>query len=609
MLRGIKIFTLVFFLSAIYSAMAQSKSPPVPTEWQTLSERTNYQKTPRYNETIEYARRLDSSSPLIRYTTFGKSGDGRDLPLLIAAKDGHFTPPAAHKAGKAVILIQACIHSGESDGKDAGLALLRDIAITKTIPGLLDHVVLLFIPIYNTDGHERFGAYNRINQNGPAEMGWRTTGINLDLNRDYMKADAPETRGWLKLWTEWNPDLFIDCHVTDGADYAYSLTYHYLHDATVPGPVLEWERMAFDSHIIPGTEKDGNLVNVYLEFRDNRDLMKGVEGFIPTPRYSTGYAPARNRPGLLIETHMLKDYRSRVRGTYDLLRRTLEEVNRDPQALLRSVAKADQETIQMGSSYDALRKLPLSSELTDKSNPLEFKGVEYKIEKSEISGTDRVIYGTDPLNLTIPFYDETRVTASAAPPLYYIIPPQYKNVISVLVAHGLKLKQLAAPATIEVESYRFSDAAWAPRPFEGRLRVSYKSNLVHEKRKFEVGSVVVPMAQPAARVALYLLEPASPDSLLSWGFFNSIFEQKEYAESYVLEKLAREMIRKNPALKEEFEKRVAAEAAFASNPSERLRFFYERSPHWDAALNLYPIGRITAQQKELEIASDGSLRN
>ncbi|MGH9914705.1 MAG: M14 family metallopeptidase, partial [Pyrinomonadaceae bacterium] len=246
---------------------------------------------------------------------------------------------------------------------------------------------------------------------------------------------------------------------------------------------------------------------------------------------------------------------------------------------------------------DASRKLPLQSELTDKSNPLQFKGVEYKIEKSEISGTDRIIFGTKPLNLTIPFYDETRVTASAAPPLYYIIPPQYKSVISVLEAHGLKLKQLAAPATIEVESYRFSDVQWAPRPFEGRLHVSYKTNLAREKRTFAAGSVVVPMAQPAARVALYLLEPDSPDSLLSWGSFNSIFEQKEYGESYVLEKLAREMIEKNPALKQEFEQRVATDSAFASSPAERLRFFYERSPYWDLAFNLYPVGRITTQQE------------
>src|SRR5256714_9604970 len=204
--------------------------------------------------------------------TFGRSGEGRDLPLLVAASGGTFTPDAARRAGKAVVLIQACIHAGESDGKDAGLALLRDIAITKTRLSLLDHVVLLFIPIYNTDGHERFGPYNRINQNGPAEMGWRTTAENLNLNRDYMKADAPETRAWLRLWTEWNPDLFIDCHVTDGADFQYNITYQYEHHDNAPASVRDWMKDVIEVHAVPAAEADGNLLTTYLVFRDNRDF-------------------------------------------------------------------------------------------------------------------------------------------------------------------------------------------------------------------------------------------------------------------------------------------------------------------------------------------------
>ena len=177
------------------------------------------------------AKRLDQASPLIKFQSFGKSGEGRDLPLLIATEGETFTPEAARRARKAVILIQACIHAGEPDGKDAGLALLRDIAITKTRPGLLKNLVVLFIPIYNTDGHERVSPYNRINQNGPAEMGWRTTSTYQNLNRDYMKADTPETRAWLSLWNHWKPDLFIDCHVTDGADYRYNITYQHEHHA------------------------------------------------------------------------------------------------------------------------------------------------------------------------------------------------------------------------------------------------------------------------------------------------------------------------------------------------------------------------------------------
>ena len=189
--------------------MSHNQNPPVPSEWLTHAEKTDYRETPRYAETIEYAKRLDQASPLIKFQTFGKSGEGRDLPLLIATEGDTFTPEAARRDGKAVVLIQACIHAGEPDGKDAGLALLRDIAITKTQPGLLTNLVVLFIPIYNTDGHERVSPYNRINQDGPDEMGWRTTSTYQNLNRDYMKAATPETRAWLSLWNHWKPDLFV----------------------------------------------------------------------------------------------------------------------------------------------------------------------------------------------------------------------------------------------------------------------------------------------------------------------------------------------------------------------------------------------------------------
>src|SRR4030095_6289658 len=317
--------------------MSQHPEATVPIEWLTHAERTNYRETPRYAETIEYSKRLDQASPLIKFQSFGKSGEGRELPLLIATEGGTFTPELARHAGKAVILIQACIHAGEPDGKDAGLALLRDIAITKTQPGLLKNLVVLFIPIYNTDGHERVSPYNRINQDGPAEMGWRTTSSYQNLNRDYMKADTPETRAWLSLWNQWKPDLFIDCHVTDGADYQYNITYQHEHHAGVAPSVLAWEEKVIDKLVAPATEASGNVVSWYLEFIDNRELPKGIRDFNGSPRFSTGYTPLRNRPGILIETHMLKPYRPRVIGTYDFLRFALAEVSRDPQSLLNAV--------------------------------------------------------------------------------------------------------------------------------------------------------------------------------------------------------------------------------------------------------------------------------
>jgi Zinc carboxypeptidase len=565
---------------------------PISPEWRTHAENTSYRETPNYAATVAYAKRLADSSPIIEFRSFGRSGQGRDLPLLIVSERSVFTPAAAHAHGIAVVLIQACIHAGEPDGKDAGFALLRDIAITKSAAGILKNVVLLFIPIYNTDGHERSSPYNRINQNGPADMGWRTTSTYQNLNRDYMKADTPETRAWLRLWNEWQPDLFIDCHVTDGADYRCNITYHHEHHAGVDPGVLEWEREVFGGKVAPATETAGNVISWYLEFIDNRDLPLGTRDFNGSPRFSTGYVPIRNRPGILIETHMIKDYRSRVIGTYDFLRAALTEVNRDPERLRKIAEAADQRTAIQGQSYDPSRSFPLDFELTDEATPFQLRAFQYETDRSEVSGDLRVVYSREPLDLTVPMYQTFRVKTAVVPPLHYVVPVQWQEVIEVLDAHGLQMKRLSESMSIEVESYRFRNVTWPEAPFEGRHMPRFTVEQVTESRIFPAGSVVVPLAQPSGRVVLNLLEPEAPDSFARWGFFNAIFEEKEYGEHYVLEALAREMLAGDPDLKQEFETLVASDPEFAESPSERLRFFYRRSPYWDPQMNLYPVGRI-----------------
>ena len=559
---------------------------------QTHAESTNYRQTPNYADTIAFAKALADASPAIEYRGFGHSGQGRELPLLIASETQTFTPETAFEQGKAVVLIQACIHSGEPDGKDAGFALLRDIAITKTAAGILENVVLLFIPIYNTDGHERSTPYNRINQNGPESMGWRTTSTYQNLNRDYMKADTPETRAFLRLWNEWDPHLFIDCHVTDGADYRCNITFHHEHHAGVDNAVLEWERDVFDNRVAKATEAAGNVISWYLEFIDNRDLTLGTRDFNGSPRFSTGYAPLRNRAGILIETHMIKDYRSRVVGTYDFLRAALTEVNNDPDRLIQITHEADHRTIDAAETYDPSNLFPLDFELTEETTPFELKAFEYQTEQSDVSGDLRVIYGREPLDLTIPMYDTFRVTAAVAPPLQYIVPTQWTSVIEVLHAHGIEFRSLAETTSIEVESYKLSNVQWPGEPFEGRHMPRFDVEGVEEVREFPAGSIVVPLAQPLGKLILNLLEPQAPDSFARWGFFNAIFEEKEYAEHYVLETLAREMMAADADLKREFEELLASDPQFAASPAHRLRFFYKRSPYWDPQMNLYPVGRI-----------------
>jgi murein tripeptide amidase MpaA len=578
------------------NTQAQSESKNVPKDWQTLAEQTDYRKSWNYADTIRFAQNLAKASDLIEYKIFGKSGEGRDLPLLITAENKEFTPEKAKKSGKAIIFIQAGIHSGEIDGKDAGFALLRDIAITKTRTELLKDAIILFVPIYNVDGHELASPFNRINQNGPDEMGFRGTSANLNLNRDYMKADAPETRAWLALWNEWKPDFFVDCHVTDGADFQYNVTYEYAHFGEVSPFIKNWMDEYFDGKIVPKVESEGNILTHYLSF-GGREVTSGIYTFIATPRFATGYTPLRNRAGLLIETHSLKPYKSRVRGTYDVLRYTVEEINRSKKSLFEANRKADEETVERGKSYDAKRQFPLRLELTDEAEDFVLKAVEYRKEKSEISGAERIVYGTKPVEIKVKKYDKARVAASVAPPLYYIVPPQWREVIEVIKAHGIQFHKIENPLTIEVESYRFIEPKWAAASFESRVTVSYKTNPVTETRTFPANSIIIPLDQTAANVAIHLLEPESQDSFMFWGFFSAILEQKEYAEAYILEKIAREMLEKDANLKREFEEKLKDEN-FAKNPRSRLNFFYERSPYFDKRIGLYPVGRIVRKLDE-----------
>lgn len=592
-LRSVRLIgSLVFGLIAVMVVAAQSESANVPARWQTTAEKTNYAKTSRYDEAIEYAKKLDRASGLIHYQSIGKSGEGRDIPLLIASRDRTFSPKWAKKTGKAIVFIQAGIHAGEIDGKDAGFALLRDIAITKTRLDLLKDAIIIFIPIYSVDGHEIWSAYNRINQNGPDEMGYRANSNNLNLNRDYMKADAPETRAWLKLWNEWKPDLFIDCHVADGADFQYNVTYEYAHFQEVHPAIKLWMDEHFDGIVVPKVEKEGNLLTHYVEFA-GREVTGGVATFIATPRFATGYTPIRNRPGLLIETNVYKSYKSRVRGTYDVLWRLVEEAGSAKASLFVVNITADAQTVERGETFDEKRQFPLSLTIDrEKSTPLAFKGVEYKSEASTISGGNRIIYTDVPMNITIPRYDEAKVSVSVAPPLYYIVPPQYKDAIDLLSLHGIKFTRLAKPLTTEVESYKLTEPKWATSSFENRITLTAKQTPVKETRTFIAGSVLVSMAQEAANVAIHLLEPNGPDSLLFWGYFNSIFEQKEGGSGYVLEKLAREMLAQDPKLQEEFDRRLL-DPAFARSPQARLRFFYERSPYYlNQKIGVYPVGRV-----------------
>lgn len=574
---------LLFIFLLSLSASAQNSD-----RWKTFYEQSNYLKTPRYAETIDYCRRLDAASPWVKYESFGKSPQGRDLPLVILSKDGAFTPEAAAKTGKAVILIQSGIHAGEIDGKDASLMLMRDIAITKTKTHLLDHAIILIVPIFSVDGHERFGKYNRINQNGPEEMGWRVNANNLNLNRDYMKADAPEMRAMLGLFSRWLPDFYVDCHVTDGIDFQYSVTFAIELFQNIDPAIGSWLRSKFVPEMTSEVERAGSLIAPYMGAREENDLSKGFLFGPATPRFSTGYGAVQNRPSLLIETHVYKPYKTRVTATYHVLESTIGFVNTNARELKRLNRQADAATSQAASlgAY-----IPLRFGTLEQSVPIVFRGWKTERKLSPVTGQMMTYYTHDTASVTVPYFDRATVIDSVRLPMYYLIPEEWTAVIDVLKAHGISMSRLKTQRTLPIESYRFSDGKWRETPYEGRHPASFKSALVKEERIFPAGTVVVPTSQRTAKVIANLLEPRASDSFVSWGFFDAIFEQKEYFEDGVMEHIAGEMMSNDPALKKEFEAKVAADTAFAHNAYARLKFFYERSPYNDTSIGLYPIAR------------------
>ncbi len=557
----------------------------------TRYETSNYLETPGYSETVDFCKKLDKASALLQYSTFGISPQGRDLPLLIADRYGNFTPEAVRRSGNAVLLIEACIHAGESDGKDAGLMLLRDIAFDKKNINLLDHVTILFIPIINTDGHERFGPYNRINQNGPEEMGWRTTAQNLNLNRDFMKADAPEMKAWLKLYNSWLPDFFVDCHVTDGADFQYTMTYALETKGSMEKNLSSWTEKVCETYLVDEMKKSGFPVFPYVQFRNWHDPRSGLTLGVAPPMLSQGYCAVQNRPGLLIETHMLKPYKARVSSTYTMLTHTLELLNREYKTLQILEADADAFTRSRKFRHEPF---PVNfSESYADSSKIQFLGFEYTIDTSDLTGGLWFKYNNKkPADWQLTLFPNCKADKFVSLPEAYLVPPQCSAIIEGLKLHGVQMTPLKQQISCRVRSTRFSDVRWQQRAYEGHHKLTYNQNDTLEQRTFPAGTMVVDMNQRTARVIAHLLEPGSPDSYAAWGFFDAYLEQKEYAESYVMETMAREMIRKNPALKVEFDKKKVADKAFASDPDAMLNWFYSKSPYWDHNFNLYPVGRI-----------------
>lgn len=585
---------LLFFILMIVTGLNPAFSQFV--DWETAYEKSGNQQTPRYDETIRYCKQLAYNSDYIRYTSFGTSPQGRELPLLIVSTDKCFSVEEAKKTNKAVILIQAAIHAGEPDGKDAGMLLLRDLLINQQDTQIFQHVVVLFIPIFNVDGHENWSRYNRINQNGPSEMGFRTTAQNLNLNRDFLKAESPEMKAWLTLFHTWMPDFFIDCHTTDGADYQYEITYGMEVSGNMDPGLTTWQKESFIPEMTQFMEGKNMPVFPYVQFRRWHDPRSGLRSGAASPITSTGYVALLNRPALLIETHMLKSYKKRVESTYQLLKFSISFVNENYAELKTKISQAD-----LRASEKMFRKNPFPVKYKismDDSTSIKFKGIDYEVIPSDLTGHPWFKYGTDKKDFQLSWFNKSVPEISVKLPEAYFIPPEWTSIIGLLDLHHIRYMKLSEPIYQEFESYEFPEVEWAKRPYEGRLQLSLKQvNSIEELRLLPVGTVIVPIEQSRARLIAWLLEPQSEGSLISWGFFNTIFEQKEYAETYVIEKMARDMIRDDKKLKQEFEEKMKSDPEFAGDHWAITNWFYQHTPYYDHRINKYPISKLSRVKK------------
>lgn len=563
-----------------------------PDPLSTLAEQTQFQRTARYEEVERLCPAFQQRWPdQVRCQTFGRTPEGRPMLMLIASAKGEFDPQAARNAGRPVVLIHGGIHAGEVDGKDAGLLALRQLLDGSQSPGVLEQVTWVFIPVLNVDGHERMGRWNRPNQRGPEEMGWRTTAANLNLNRDYVKADAPEMQALLRLLNEWDPILYADLHVTNGAQFQHDISYSVAPTLVGHEPLRSVTNEALQDLMQRARAKGSLPLDFYPSLLRADDPTSGFAVEAGPRRFSHEYWASRNRIGVLVETHSWKDYPTRVRITHHTILSLLEMAARDGDKWLKAAAAADARATRIGGEPVAL-----SYGNTDHFRTIDFLGYEYTRRPSAISGGLVTRYDeARPQVWKVPLYDELQPTVTVtAPRGGYIVPAGYAQVVAEkLKLHDIQFSIIDQPrSAMAVETFRAESAQLQKTTFEGRPVMRFTGEWRAESRDVPAGSLLIPINQARSALVMTLLEPEDPDSLGSWGYFATAFETKEYMDAYVAEQVGEQMLREDAQVREAFERRLAEDEKFARDPAARLEFFHRRHPSWDDRLNLYPVYRV-----------------
>ena len=547
----------------------------------TLGETSQFVRTGRYDEAVTLCHDFAQNYVGVECVELGRTGEDRPIVAVHVSRGG----------GHPVIYVQAGIHAGEIEGKDAGFWFVRDLLDGKVVPGALDAVDVLFIPVVNPDGHERFGPNNRPNQRGPAEMGFRTNDARLNINRDFVKAETPEMAALIRAFNTYRPVLLLDLHTTDGAKFQHDISINVAPLAPRKDK-LDVAAQAIAAYTAQRLTELGNLpLTFYPSFLKEDDPSSGFAISEAPPRFSHFYWGARSRLGLLVETHSWRTYRERTESTYRTLQAVFEDAVRHVGSWVAAEAAADRADAALGGT-----EVTLLWDTGPHKTELAFRGYAYARTKSAISGSDWVVYDEHtPQIWQVPLYDELvpKLTIQVPRAGYLIDGGFARQVAAVLDRQGLRYHRVGGQPRVAVEVFRATKVTYQP-PFEGRAPITVEGAWKPETRTLERGAIFVPIDQPSARLILHLLEPQLPDSLVAWGAFNAVFERKEYMEPYVAEQLARELLAADPSLQAAFDAAIAADPELAKAPGRRLDWFYKRSPLWDERVDLVPIYRTAA---------------
>lgn len=547
----------------------------------TPYEKGNKNQSTTYEDCISFYQLLAANSDKIEMRTMGLTDSGKPLHIIIFSENNNFT----FNQNKAVLLINNGIHPGEPDGIDATMMLMRDLSNAKIkVP---KNTIVVAIPVYNIDGMLNRNSFSRANQNGPEAYGFRGNGRNYDLNRDFIKSDTRNSRSFQELFHTVNPDVFLDNHVSNGADYQYTFTCIATQHERLGEKLGNFFKNEMYPEMVNDMQKKKIDVIPYVNIHGAKPDL-GYEQFTDTPRYATGYTTLFNTLGFVPETHMLKPYKDRVKTTYEFMVTAINYTDTNWEKI-KQVRKANLEDFEAGKQY------PLSWVIdSTKVSYMDFKGYEGGYKPSDISGKDRLFYDRNkPFTKKIPFYGNYKPTKFVTIPKYYVVPQSQWQIIELLKLNNIEMTQISQNETFGVEIYKINTYQTGKNAYEGHYG-HYNTTVTKnvEKIEFRAGDYKISTNQFGVKYILETLEPEAVDSYFNWNFFDTILQQKEGYSSYVFEDVAKQILDENPTLKQEFETKKQTDKAFAENGGDQLYWVYKHSKYFEKEFMRYPVFRV-----------------